>query len=84
MPRNSVDMELEQREKSVLRAMADGPGAVNPYYIREETNFGKGDVNTALNRLAQAGYVTKITRGLYEVTHSGERQADELRGATDS
>lgn len=38
----------------------------NPYLIREETDLGKGTVNSALTRLTSAGWVDKRTRGLYD------------------
>jgi hypothetical protein len=38
----------------------------NPYLIRQQTDLGKGDVNTALSNLTSAGWVRKVTRGLYE------------------
>lgn len=39
---------------------------VNPYLIREKTDYGKETVNTALSNLSSAGWIRKVTRGLYE------------------
>jgi len=65
-----LDMvELDDRDLAVLAVMVDG--RANPYLIREETGLDKGDVNTVLVRLARAGYVEQVTRGLYEITEKG-------------
>jgi DNA-binding IclR family transcriptional regulator len=58
-------VDLDERDREVLAVLADG--RANPYLIREETGLGKGDTNTVLNRLARAGYVEQVTRGLYEL-----------------
>ena len=70
-------VELDGRDRDVLEVLTDG--RANPYLIREETGYGKGEINTVLNRLARAGYVEQVTRGLYEMTASGERRVrDEV------
>lgn len=70
-------VELDGRDRDVLKVLADG--RANPYLIREETGYGKGEINTVLNRLARAGCVEQVTRGLYEMTASGERRVrDEV------
>jgi len=66
------ELQPDDRDLDVLRVL-DG-GRANPYLIREETCLDKGDVNTVLNRLARGGYVEQVTRGLYEMTASGERR----------
>jgi Mn-dependent DtxR family transcriptional regulator len=68
-------VELDDRDREVLRVLSDG--RANPYLVREETGLNKGDVNTVLNRLARAGLVEQVTRGLYEITESGERATEE-------
>jgi len=62
-------MELEERDREVLSVLAEG--RANPYLLREETGMDKGDVNTVLNRLGRGGYLTQVTRGLYEITEKG-------------
>lgn len=57
----------------------------NPYLIREQTEHGKGAINTALTRLTSAGWVRKVTRGLYEFVEdprrdSGEMDSGEIQG----
>lgn len=68
----NADMNIDDRDREVLAVLADG--RANPYLIREDTGLNKGDVNTVLNRLARAGYVEQVTRGLYEITESGKRR----------
>lgn len=59
------DFDPQDRDEDVLTVFKEY-GCANPYLIREETDLGKGDVNTSLVRLTSAGWVNKITRGLYE------------------
>ena len=71
-PIKSNMVNLDDRDREVLEVLYDG--RANPYLIREETELDKGDTNTVLNRLARAGYVKQVTRGLYEITDSGKRR----------
>lgn len=66
--------ELDERDREVLTVLSGGRS--NPYHIREETDLEKGDVNTALVRLARAGYAEQVTRGLYAITDKGRGEAD--------
>ena len=66
---------LNDRDREVLEAF-DGKRA-NPYLLRERTEMGKGDVNTALNRLARSGYIEQVTHGLYARTEKGEEALDD-------
>jgi hypothetical protein len=59
------DFEPTTEEEAVLQVLKDEERA-NPFLIRNETGLGKGAVNTALTRLTSAGWVSKVTRGLYE------------------
>lgn len=63
MPDSNFDMTEE--DELVLDTLKEEYRA-NPYLIREETGLNKGEVNTALVRLASHGRIVKITRGLYE------------------
>ena len=69
-----VMVDLDDRDREVLAVLTEGRS--NPYYIREQTGLNKGDTNTVLNRLARAGYVRQVTRGLYEITDPGEEAVD--------
>jgi Fe2+ or Zn2+ uptake regulation protein len=42
-------------------------GRANPLYLREQTGLNKQQVNYALNQLMAAGWIVKITEGLYEL-----------------
>ena len=56
-----LDVLIEDRDK-------DKPwGRANPLYLREQTGLNKQQVNYALNQLTAAGWVKKITEGLYEL-----------------
>ena len=59
-------------EEQILDLMQEGQhendpwGRANPLYLRERTEMNKQQVNYALNQLSAAGWVEKITDGLYE------------------
>ena len=72
---STTDMELDDRDRDVLAVLNER--ASNPYHIREETDLNKTDVNTVLNRLARYGYVTQVTRGLYEITEKGRSEVGD-------
>lgn len=57
--------EPTDREDEIIDVMRD-EGRANPYLLRDRTGYSKGDVNTALSNLTSAGWVKKVTRGLYE------------------
>lgn len=57
--------EPTDTEEEVLDVLREEWRA-NPMLIREETSLGKGTINTALSNLTSAGWVLKVTRGLYE------------------
>jgi len=59
------DYTPTETEEDVLEVLEE-EWRVNPYLIRERTGHGKGAVNTALTRLTSAGWLKKVTRGLYE------------------
>lgn len=61
----NLNFELTDRDAEVLDVVKE-EGRANPYLIRQRTEYGKGDVNTALVRLSQHGVIEKVTRGLYE------------------
>jgi len=63
-------------------------GRVNPLLVREETGLGKGDINTALTNFRAAGWVRRVTRGLYEFVDDprdapDRRDRDGTRTGTD-
>jgi len=64
-PSVNEDYEPTAYDQKVLDVLKDG--RANPLLIREETGLSKQRVNDALDRLHSAGWVTKVTRGLYEL-----------------
>jgi DNA-binding IclR family transcriptional regulator len=61
-----------ENEESILRVLKQGCsekepwGRANPLYLREQTGLNKQQVNYALNQLTAAGWIEKLTEGLYE------------------
>ncbi|MDL0118542.1 MarR family transcriptional regulator [Halobacterium salinarum] len=61
-----------ENEEAILKILKEGRdsgepwGRANPLFLREETGLNKQQVNYSLNQLAAAGWVTKLTEGLYE------------------
>ena len=62
----NADFEPTDEEDAILRVFREQRQTVNPMYLREQTGLDKGSINTALTRLTSAGWVRKVTRGLYE------------------
>jgi hypothetical protein len=62
-----------ENEEAILDVMKEGRGTgepwgrVNPLFLREQTGLNKQQVNYALNQLIAAGWVQKLTDGLYEL-----------------
>ena len=59
------DYEPTDQDEQVLSVLGDG--RANPLLLREETGLEKQRVNDSLQRLTSAGWVQKVTRGLYEL-----------------
>lgn len=74
-----------EKEEDVLDVLREENRA-NPYLLRDETGLGKGDVNTALSNLRAAGWVVRVTRGLYEFVEDPRREGsrDNTTQATES
>lgn len=70
------EFEPTDEEEAVLDVMREEWRA-NPYLIRERADLGKGTVNTALTRLTSAGWVRKVTRGLYEFVDDPRTPSEE-------
>jgi restriction endonuclease Mrr len=72
----NADMtDLNEQDRAVLTVLAEGRS--NPLLIRDRTGFGKGTVNTSLNRLSRTGHVTQVVRGLYRITEKGEQEVNQ-------
>jgi len=59
------DYEPSASDEELLSVFQD-EGRVNPYLLRERTGLAKQVVNERLKQLTAAGWVRKVTRGLYE------------------
>lgn len=65
--------EPTANEELIIDVLAEGRdmdepwGRANPLYLRERTGLNKQQVNYALNQLVAAGWVDKLTEGLYEL-----------------
>jgi hypothetical protein len=58
------DFQPNEGDEAILDVLKEG--RANPLYIREKTGHRKQRVNDGLDRLQSAGWVRKVTRGLYE------------------
>lgn len=64
--------EPTEGEEKILNVLKQGRetgtpwGRANPLYIREQTGIEKGNVEYYLRQLTAAGWVQKLTNGLYE------------------
>lgn len=76
VPHPLVNEEYEptDADERVLKVLAEG--RANPLLIRETTGLRKQRVNDSLDRLTSAGWVRKVTRGLYELVDD-PREASE-------
>lgn len=54
-----------ENEEDILDLLKDG--RVTPHLIKEKTGLNDQQVNYALNQLMAAGWVQKVTTGLYEL-----------------
>ena len=67
------DYEPGDNEEHILDVLKEGRdsgepwGRANPLYLRERTGLNKQRINYALNQLRAAGWVKKVTDGLYEL-----------------
>jgi len=59
------DYEPSESDEWIIDVLA-AEGRVNPYLLREETGLSKQAINERLKQLTAAGWVRKVTRGLYE------------------
>lgn len=68
------DYELDERERAVLDLLRE-EHRVNPLRVRERLDMRKQYVNEALRQLEKAGFIKKVTRGLYEFVEDPESDA---------
>lgn len=73
-----VDTEYEptETEEVVLDVIVE-QRRVNPHLLSEETDLDEETIDTALETLTSAGWVRKVTRGLYDFA-ADPRDADTV------
>lgn len=59
------DYDPTPNDEEVLEVLEQG--RANPLHIREQSGLSKQRVNDSLDRLRSAGWVRKVTRGLYQL-----------------
>ncbi|MDY7083328.1 MAG: winged helix-turn-helix domain-containing protein [Halobacteria archaeon] len=71
------DYEPNQLDDEILRVLKEG--RANPYLLREETEESKQLINHRLGKLVAAGWVRKVTTGLYELVEDPRSDSDGER-----
>lgn len=74
-PDVNEDYRPDKHDEQVLEVLKDG--RANPLHLREKTGLRKQRVNDSLERLQSAGWVRKVTRGLYELVEDPREDEDE-------
>lgn len=54
-----------EREEKILAVLKEG--RANPTHLHERTDERRQYINRALNNLMNAGWVRRVTKGLYEL-----------------
>ena len=75
LPSVNEDYEPTEIDEAVLKVLNEG--RANPLYIREKADLPKQRVNESLERLRSAGWVKKVTRGLYELVGDPRESQDD-------
>lgn len=63
--RMNEDYEPSENEDDILQLLKEG--RATPKLIKDNTNLNDQQVNYAMNKLQAAGWVRKVTKGLYEL-----------------
>lgn len=69
------EYEPTDQDEQVLSVLREG--RANPLYIHEQTGLRKQRINDALQRLTSAGWVEKLTRGLYELVEDPRENSSD-------
>lgn len=70
------DYSPSEKEDRILACLKEG--RVTPKLLKEEIDLNDQQVNYALNQLIAAGWVRKITTGLYELVED-PREGGEVK-----
>jgi Mn-dependent DtxR family transcriptional regulator len=68
----TVMAQLDGLHEQILRQLAEG--RCTPRYLASEVEQSRQLVSSRLQDLQMGEYVTKIDRGLYEITEKGRRE----------
>jgi len=69
------DYTPAENEEEAIEVLKEG--RANPKYLKKRTGLTNQQVNYALNQLIAAGWVQKITTGLYELVDDPREDSDE-------
>lgn len=67
------DYEPSENDERILAVLKDGReegepwGRASPRYLVDETGSKKGNVEFSLRSLSDAGWIKRVSRGLYEL-----------------
>lgn len=64
--------EPTTNEEYVLEVLEEG--RANPKYLKERTGLNDQQINYALNQLRAAGWVKRVTKGLYELVEDPRKE----------
>lgn len=84
-PMPNEDYDPTEKDEQVLDALKQGRrqgdpwGRANPKWLVEQTDLDKGNVEFCLRNLSSAGWVTRVSRGLYEFV-ADPREDGETHG----
>jgi len=76
------DYEPDDDDEEQILQVLKQEGRANPLRIREQTDIRKEYVSRKLDNLVRAGWVRRVTRGLYEFADD-PRDTEEDRDAGD-
>ena len=71
------NFEPTKRQRRVLDVFRE-EYQTSPYRIREITGIEKQRLNEELDSLTDAGWVAKVTRGLYRLEYDGECYVEQV------
>jgi len=61
-----VEIDLSPTDKAILEMLREG--RCTPAYIAAERDYTRAHVRNRLQRLTEHGHVTRLHKGLYELT----------------
>ena len=65
-----TEIDLSPTDRAIIEMLQEG--RCTPAYIAAEQDYSRAHVRNRLQRLAEHGYVTRLHKGLYELSHDPE------------